>query len=71
MYTHIFKTAVIDYYVSHRYIEPVTHPLSFPCQGQNSLPFRKGIWLSISKGHYNTLINFNKFIEIVKNVTIL
>ena len=40
MNTHIFKTAVIDYYVSHRYIEPVTHPQSFPCQGKEvcSLP---------------------------------
>ena len=38
MYNNIFKIAVIDYYVSHRFIKSVTHPLSFPCQGKNVFP---------------------------------
>ena len=32
MYSNIFKTAVIDCDVSHRFIISVTHPQSFPYQ---------------------------------------
>ena len=44
MYNNIFKIAVIDYYVSHRFIKSVTHPQSFPCQGKEVIitPFDKG-----------------------------
>ncbi len=44
MYNNIFKIAVIDYYVSHRFIKSVTHPQSFPCQGKDVIitPFDKG-----------------------------
>ena len=44
MYNNIFKTAVIDCDVSHRFIKSVTHPQSFPCQGKevSITPFGKG-----------------------------
>ena len=69
MYTHIFKTAVIDYYVSHRYIEPVTHPQSFPCQGKEVIitPFNKGSRLCcdfvITKPEGLLIVNGNRTIR--------
>ena len=55
MYNNIFKTAVIDCDVSHRFIKSVTHPLSFPCQGKDVFPvLSKGrirVGLPINKGN--------------------
>ncbi len=53
MYNNIFKTAVIDCDVSHRFIKSVTHPLSFPCQGCVFPALSKGrvrVGLPINKG---------------------
>ena len=53
MYNNIFKTAVIDCDISYRFIKPVTHPLSFPCQGQ--------LFPALSKGRVRVGLPINKY----------
>ena len=55
MYNNIFKTAVIDCDVSHRFIKSVTHPQSFPCQGKDVM------FPALSKGRVREGLPINKY----------